>query len=168
MVLGGLLLVVAVLLSPDFALLLVDVRCPAEGEAVVPLLVLVDVLHALSGRIYAGRLADAVLQDVIDQEIIVFQGLILVDERNEVHVSSDVFHLDESQLDVRVKVILAHVRELSAIVTYVVMLLKLVVPDFVNLCFVYAIHRFEKINVVISRNYWPISLTLYDVAHLMG
>ena len=48
------------------------------------------------------------------------------------------------------------------------MLLKLIMSDFVELSFMDTSKRFEKINVVISRYDWSISLALDDESHLMG
>jgi hypothetical protein len=78
----------------------------------------------------------------------------LVDERNEVDVSPNVFDLDESKFDVREEIILARVGELGTIVTDAVNCFELVVPNFVKLHLVNASGGFQQINVVIVGDDW--------------
>lgn len=68
---GSLPLVVEVFLLATEALLLINVRSTAEGEAIESFLVLIDVLDRLAWRIHAHRLAHLVLQNVVDQKIII-------------------------------------------------------------------------------------------------
>ena len=140
----------------------------ANREAVVPLFVDMQAFHALLRGVYAHWLTHFLLNEIIHQNSVVFKPLVLIDKRNEENIWLNVSHLNKTQLDIGVEVLLLwDLGRLGTFIGDLVLFSELKVSHFLELHLSELVLWLDKLDLVFLTHLGNFAFTLENCFHFI-
>ena len=124
--------------------------------------------HALLRGVDAHWLTHFLLNEIIHQNGVILKPLVLIDERNEENVRLDIFHLNETQLDIGVEVLLHwDLGRLGTFIGDLILFSELEVPHFLELNLCELVLRLVKLDLIFLTNQGDFAFAFENCFHLI-